>query len=79
MYFTATDQNCVFAINLAQCIQTANVNSAVISNYTKFKIVQEVGIIDILASNSRLIALCFDYNLRVWDTESNTALRGATI
>lgn len=50
-----------------------------IVNYTKFKLPPEITALNITVDNNKLVAICKDSNLRVWDIESGNALKGAPI
>jgi WD40 repeat protein len=47
--------------------------------FTRFKLPPEVLSIGHSVSNSRLVAICNDNNMRVWDCDSGAALKGVVL
>jgi hypothetical protein len=74
LYFIATDQHFIYSINIPEAI-----NAGAINNYTKFKLPPEVFATDLAINNTKLVALCTDYNLRVWDCDTANPLKGAAL
>lgn len=73
LYFSATEQFTLFSVRLADCVKTGSIN-----NYGKFKM-PEVRVVALAVGGGKLVALCSDCNLRVWDSESGAPLKGISI
>jgi WD40 repeat protein len=73
LFFSATDQFTLFSVRISECIKTGN-----ISHYNKFKM-PEVRASALAVGGRKLVALCSDNHLRVWDTETTTALKSIYI
>jgi len=69
LYFSATEQFQLFSVKLKDCIK-----SGTIGHYNKFKM-PEVRVIALAISNPKLVALCSDNHLRVWDNETCAPLK----
>lgn len=63
----------LFGIRLADCIKAGT-----ISHYTKYKMA-EVKTSAIAVGANKLVALCSDSHLRVWDIETATVLKGIAL
>jgi hypothetical protein len=73
LYFSATDHPTLLAIRLPDCLKAGT-----ITNYTKFKL-PEGRPLALAVSRNKLVALCSDNSLRVWDADSGATLRGIAI
>lgn len=73
LYFSATDHPSLLAIRLPECLK-----AGYIPNYIKFKL-PEARAIALAAFHNKLVALCSDSSLRVWDSDSGSALKGIAI
>jgi hypothetical protein len=62
LYFSATDHHQLFSFSIKECVQSNTMPA-----FSRFKLPPEVLSICHSVSNSRLVALCSDNNLRVWD------------
>ena len=60
-------------MRLNECIRSGAING-----YTKYKM-PDVSAISIAVGAGKLVAVCSDNNLRVWDAESASPLKGIAI
>lgn len=50
-----------------------------VDNYGKYKIPQEVTINDFLIANRKVVAVCSDKSIKVWDADNYNILKGVTL
>lgn len=50
-----------------------------VDNYGKYKIAQQVGIIDFVVANKRVIGLSTDKSIKVWDADTYNQLKGVSL
>lgn len=50
-----------------------------IDSYGKYKISQEASVIDFITTYKKLIAICSDKTIKVWDIDTYNALKGVTL
>jgi WD40 repeat protein len=74
LYFSATDHHQLFSLSIKDCIQTNTMPA-----FVRFKLPPEVLSICHAVSNNKLVAICNDNNLRVWDSDSGAALKGVSL
>lgn len=73
LYFSATDCYNLFSVKLADSIKSGH-----IVYHNKYKM-PEVNVTSLAIGSNKLVALCSDSNLRVWDCDSSSALKGIAI
>ena len=73
LYFSATEQYQLFSVRLNDCIKAGSIN-----HYNKFKM-PEVRAEALAIGSNKLVALCSDNHLRVWDSQSCQSLKSIHI
>ena len=74
LFFTATDHHSLFALSLTEAVRTRHIHQ-----FVRFKLPQDVTPLTLALGPNKLVAPCSDSNLRVWDTNSTSALKGAEL